>query len=55
MYGYDVLTVPTNLAGIPGGVIKAGEVEGVPVGLQVQAKPLEEQKILNVMFALEGA
>jgi aspartyl-tRNA(Asn)/glutamyl-tRNA(Gln) amidotransferase subunit A len=54
MYGYDILTVPTNLAGIPAGVIKAGEVDGVPVGLQIQSKPLEEQKILNVMYALEG-
>ncbi|MEE8402601.1 MAG: Asp-tRNA(Asn)/Glu-tRNA(Gln) amidotransferase subunit GatA [Candidatus Hydrothermarchaeaceae archaeon] len=54
MYAYDVLTVPANLAGIPAGVIKAGEVNGVPVGLQVQGKPLAEQKILNVMNALEG-
>ncbi len=54
MYAYDVLTVPANLAGIPAGVIKAGEVNGVPVGLQVQGKPLAEQKILNVMHALEG-
>lgn len=54
MYGYDILTVPTNLAGIPGGVIKAGEVEGIPVGLQLQTKQLEEQKILNIMYALEG-
>ncbi len=53
MYAYDVLTVPANLAGIPAGVIKAGEVEGVPVGLQIQGKPLAEQKILNVMHAFE--
>ncbi|MBI4344174.1 MAG: Asp-tRNA(Asn)/Glu-tRNA(Gln) amidotransferase subunit GatA [Euryarchaeota archaeon] len=53
MYGYDVLTVPTNLAGIPAGVIKAGEVDGIPVGLQVQGEPLGEQKILNVLYALE--
>lgn len=55
MYGYDVLTVPTNLAGIPAGVIRAGEVDGIPVGLQVQGKPLGEQKILNVLYALEDA
>ncbi|WP_456475706.1 Asp-tRNA(Asn)/Glu-tRNA(Gln) amidotransferase subunit GatA [Candidatus Pyrohabitans sp.] len=54
MYAYDLLTVPANLAGIPAGVIKAGEVEGIPVGLQFHAKPLEEQKILNAMYALEG-
>lgn len=55
MYGYDVLTVPANLAGIPGGVVKAGKVDGIPVGLQMQGKPLEEQKVLNAMYALEGA
>ncbi len=55
MYGYDVLTVPTNLAGIPGGVIKAGEVGGIPVGLQIQSGQLGEQKILDLMFALEVA
>ncbi len=54
MYAYDLLTVPANLAGIPAGVIKAGEVRGIPVGLQLQAGPLEEQKILNAMYALEG-
>ncbi len=54
MYGYDVLTVPTNLAGIPAGVVTAGEVEGIPVGLQVQGKPLGEQKILNLMRAMEA-
>jgi aspartyl-tRNA(Asn)/glutamyl-tRNA(Gln) amidotransferase subunit A len=54
MYGYDVLTVPANLAGIPAGVMPAGKVDGIPVGLQLQAAPLGEQKILNVMHALEG-
>jgi aspartyl-tRNA(Asn)/glutamyl-tRNA(Gln) amidotransferase subunit A len=54
MYGYDVLTVPTNLAGIPAGVVEVGQVKGVPVGMQIQGKPLEEQKVLNAMHALEG-
>jgi len=55
MYGYDILTTPANLAGIPAGVINAGKVEGTPVGLQIHAKHWEEQKILNVMHALEKA
>jgi aspartyl-tRNA(Asn)/glutamyl-tRNA(Gln) amidotransferase subunit A len=54
MYAYDLLTVPANLAGIPAGVIKVGEVGEIPVGIQFHAKPLEEQKILNAMYALEG-
>ena len=53
MYSYDVLTVPANLAGIPAGVTRAGEVGNIPVGIQFQAKPLEEQKIFNAMLALE--
>lgn len=53
MYGYDVLTVPTNLAGIPAGVVNVGKVKGIPVGMQIQGKPLEEQWVLNAMYALE--
>jgi aspartyl-tRNA(Asn)/glutamyl-tRNA(Gln) amidotransferase subunit A len=55
MYAYDYLTIPANLAGICGGVIKAGEVNGIPVGLQVQGKVLGELEMLRVMRALEAA
>jgi aspartyl-tRNA(Asn)/glutamyl-tRNA(Gln) amidotransferase subunit A len=55
MYGYDYLTIPANLAGIPAGVVKAGDVHGIPVGLQVQGKVLGEMEILKVMRALEAA
>ncbi len=54
MYSYDVLTVIANLAGIPAGSIKAGEVDGVPVGLQLQAKPLDDDKIIKVMSVFEN-
>lgn len=54
MYAYDVLTVIANLAGIPAGSIKAGEVDNVPVGLQMQAKPLDDLKIIKAMNALEN-
>lgn len=53
MYAYDVLTVIANLAGIPAASIKAGEVNGIPVGLQFQAKPLEDEKIVQLMAAFE--
>ena len=55
MYAYDYLTIPTNLAGICGGVVKAGEVNGIPVGIQVQGKVLGELEVLKVMRALEAA
>ncbi len=54
MYAYDVLTVIANLAGIPAGSIKAGEVDGIPVGLQMQAKPLDDLKIIKAMSVFEN-
>jgi len=53
MYAYDVLTVIANLAGIPAGSIKAGESNGIPVGLQIQAKPTEDEKIIKAMAIYE--
>lgn len=53
MYAYDVLTVIANLAGIPAASMKAGEIDGIPVGLQIQAKPEEDYKILQAIAAYE--
>jgi len=54
MYAYDVLTVIANLAGLPAGSMKAGEYNGIPVGLQLQAKPNDDVKIIKAMAALES-
>jgi aspartyl-tRNA(Asn)/glutamyl-tRNA(Gln) amidotransferase subunit A len=54
MYAYDYLTIPANLAGICGGVIKAGEVDGIPLGLQVQGKVLGEREVLRILRAYEA-
>jgi aspartyl-tRNA(Asn)/glutamyl-tRNA(Gln) amidotransferase subunit A len=54
MYAYDVLTVIANLAGIPAASIPAGEVDGIPVGLQIQAKPLDDEKIIKAMSVFEN-
>lgn len=54
MYAYDILTVIANLAGIPAASIKAGDVDGIPVGLQIQAKPLDDLKIIKAMSVLEN-
>jgi len=54
MYAYDYLTIPANLAGICGGVIRAGEVDGIPVGLQVQGKVLGEGEMFRVLRAYEA-
>jgi len=53
MYAYDVFTVPVNLAGIPAGTVPAGRVNGIPTGLQVIGKALDDQKVLNVMYGFE--
>lgn len=54
MYAYDILTVIANLGGIPAGSIKAGEVDDIPVGLQIQAKPLDDLKIIKAMSVLSN-
>ncbi|MEA1924251.1 MAG: amidase family protein, partial [Candidatus Altiarchaeota archaeon] len=53
MYAYDIFTVLANLAGSPAGVVPAGETDSIPTGLQVMGKPLEDQKVLNVMYGFE--
>ena len=53
MYSYDVLTVIANLAGIPAASLPAGDVGGVPVGLQIQAKTRDDAKIIEIMALME--
>jgi aspartyl-tRNA(Asn)/glutamyl-tRNA(Gln) amidotransferase subunit A len=53
MYAYDAFTIPANLAGIPAGVVPAGKSNGLPVGLQIIGKALDDQKVLNVMYGYE--
>ncbi|WP_129044579.1 Asp-tRNA(Asn)/Glu-tRNA(Gln) amidotransferase subunit GatA [Companilactobacillus metriopterae] len=53
MYMNDVLTIPANMAGLPAASVPAGLVDGMPVGLQIIAKPFEEQKVLNASYALQ--
>ena len=54
MYAYDILTVIANLAGIPAASTPAGDVNGIPVGMQLQAKPLDDVKIIQLMAAQQG-
>jgi len=54
-YFYDVCTIPVNIAGIPAISIPAGFVDGLPVGLQIIAKPFAEEKLLRIAHAYEQA
>ncbi len=55
MYLSDVCTIPVNLAGIPAMSIPCGLDEGMPVGLQMMAPPLQEARLLQAAHALEQA
>ena len=48
MYLADVYTCPVNLAGLPGLSVPCGFSDGLPVGLQIIGKYMEEETILNV-------
>lgn len=55
MYMNDVLTIPVNLAGLPAMSLPAGFSEGMPVGLQMIAKPFDEQSMYQAGAAFEAA
>ncbi|EDP75437.1 Asp-tRNA(Asn)/Glu-tRNA(Gln) amidotransferase subunit GatA [Hydrogenivirga sp. 128-5-R1-1] len=53
MYLSDVLTVPVNLAGLPGISVPIGMAQGLPVGGQLIGKPWDEATLLRVSYAWE--
>ncbi len=53
MYLSDVFNVPVNLAGLPAMSVPAGEVEGLPVGMQIIGDSLAEKDILRAGYAFE--
>jgi aspartyl-tRNA(Asn)/glutamyl-tRNA(Gln) amidotransferase subunit A len=56
MYLADVYTISANLAGLPGISIPCGFTSGgLPIGLQLQAAPFEEEKLLRAARAYERA
>jgi aspartyl-tRNA(Asn)/glutamyl-tRNA(Gln) amidotransferase subunit A len=55
-YLNDVFTVPANLAGLPGISVPAGlNQAGLPLGLQVLAKPFDEAAIYKVAKVIEDS
>jgi len=55
MYLTDVLTIPPNMAGLPGLSIPCGLSEGLPVGLQLIGPQFSENTLFRTGHALERA
>ena len=57
MYLNDIATIPANLAGVPGMSLPVGLApeDGLPVGLQVMAPVLADDRLYRVGGALEAA
>ena len=55
MYMCDVVTLPANLAGVPGISVPCGFVDGLPVGLQVIAPRFADSRVFRVAHAYEQA
>ncbi|MBS1969131.1 MAG: Asp-tRNA(Asn)/Glu-tRNA(Gln) amidotransferase subunit GatA [Bdellovibrionales bacterium] len=56
MYLNDIFTTSTNLAGLPGMSVPFGmSADGLPIGVQLTGAHFDEQRMLNVGYALEGA
>ncbi|MCM3397868.1 Asp-tRNA(Asn)/Glu-tRNA(Gln) amidotransferase subunit GatA [Oceanobacillus profundus] len=56
MYANDILTIPVNLAGVPGISLPCGFSEnGLPIGLQIIGKYFDESTVYNAAHAFEQA
>jgi aspartyl-tRNA(Asn)/glutamyl-tRNA(Gln) amidotransferase subunit A len=55
MYLADLFTIPTNLYGGPAISVPCGLSDGLPVGLQVMAPTLADDRMYRVAAALESA
>lgn len=53
MYLGDVCTVTLNLAGLPGLSIPCGYKNGLPIGMQLIGKALDEETLLRVAYTFE--
>jgi aspartyl-tRNA(Asn)/glutamyl-tRNA(Gln) amidotransferase subunit A len=55
MYLSDIFTIPVNIAGLPAISIPAGFADGLPIGLQIIARPFAEETILRIAHAYQQA
>ncbi|MBO8158732.1 Asp-tRNA(Asn)/Glu-tRNA(Gln) amidotransferase subunit GatA [Thermosyntropha sp.] len=53
LYMNDILTVPVNMAGLPGMSIPCGFKDGLPIGMQIIGKAFDEGTMLKAAYAFE--
>jgi len=54
MYLSDIFTIPANLAGIPAMSVPCGFTSGgLPIGMQLMARPFDESTMLRAAYAFE--
>jgi aspartyl-tRNA(Asn)/glutamyl-tRNA(Gln) amidotransferase subunit A len=55
MYMCDAVTLPANLAGLPGISVPCGFIDSLPVGLQVLAPRFQDSRVFRIAHAYEQA
>ena len=54
LYAVDILTVPANLAAVPGISFPCGATpEGLPIGAQIYGRPFEDAVVLRLARAFQ--
>lgn len=53
LYVEDVMTIPANLAGLPGLSVPCGMAEGLPVGMQLIGRAFDDAKLLQIASVFE--
>lgn len=53
MYMNDILTIPVNLAGLPGLSLPAGFSHNLPVGMQLIGRPFDESTLYKAGYVFE--
>ena len=55
LYLMDFYTIPANLAGLPAISVPFGEVDSLPVGMQIMGGRFEDEKVIALAAAVEKA
>ncbi|KRM93109.1 glutamyl-tRNA(Gln) amidotransferase subunit A [Lentilactobacillus senioris DSM 24302 = JCM 17472] len=55
MYMNDAMTIPVNMAGLPGLSMPVGFADGMPVGMQLIGRPFDEVTVYQAANAFEKA